>query len=168
MTNQKKNLYADLFRTELNNMHLKFQEAEGETGTRFYIGMLSKGLPPVRYSVIIRPNGQCTIHSYICSKISKSKQTAVAELLNVLNGEDRYAKYYLDPDNDVAAEYDFICFAEADEAALRHHMFALFILFTDHVEEALSRLLKIVHQGEDCEDPNDKIDRLLKMMLADQ
>ena len=134
---------ADLFKAHLDEKKIKYTyfEATGEQNETIKISTRGKNASSISLFFFVDKDGHSlNIKSFEIAKVPEGKLAEMYALLNQLNHEYRWAKFYLDEDNDVTCEGDAIlCEANAAEEC-----FELLICFVDIIDVVYPELMKVI------------------------
>lgn len=134
---------ADLFKARLDEKKIKYTyfEATGEQNETIKISTRGKNAESISLHFAFGGDGcSVCIFSLGIVRTPEGKLAEMLALLNQLNREYRWGKFYLDKDNDVTCQGDAIlCEANAAEEC-----FELLVRFISIIDEVYPKLMKVI------------------------
>ena len=134
---------ADLFKAYLESKDVKYTyfEATEERNEAVKVSFSGNNAESIAsFFFFDKDGGSVNIKSFSIAKVAEGKIPTMYALLNALNNEYRWAKFYLDKDNEVTCSSDAVLGAENAGA----ECFELLIRLTDIIDEVYPRIMKAI------------------------
>ena len=134
---------ADIFKSylEQKDVNYSYFQPEEDRKEAIRVGFSGKNANDIRVLFIFDDNGtSVNVKSFEIAKSSSDKLMDIYVLLNELNYEYRWVKFYVDSDNEVTVSGDAI----TDEANAGEELFEILVRYIQIIDEVYPRIMKVI------------------------
>lgn len=141
---------------------IKYFITENVQGQEVHVlfGIKNGPLVDVRYISLNRTGGDITVRiNNLVNAVPHEKRIKVLETINILNNKYRFLRFYMDPDNNVHVQYDFL--ANTANNCLGEMAFEIFVRTMQILNAGYMMIAKELYAADDQQpektfDPEEK------------